>query len=129
VLWRTRALQFSGGPSAATGCWHALCDLKSGRRMRKTPPRRVALRGGPPPLRSFACRPEENVLVTDTSIRTRVGAVGIRIDGANRSLSAVRHLRTVHLVHSADQIASRRARSSRLNRWDASQNGAWPTPR
>src|SRR5581483_10651222 len=40
-------------------------------------------------LWSFARPPEEDVLVTDTSIRARVGAVGICVDGPNRGLPAV----------------------------------------
>jgi hypothetical protein len=50
---------------------------------------------GVTPLRSLARRPEENVLVTHTSIRTHVGAVGIRVDSANRSFPAVRDGRLI----------------------------------
>jgi hypothetical protein len=46
-------------------------------------------------LQSFARYPEEDILITDTSIGTGVGAVGIGVDGANRGLSAVRDGRLV----------------------------------
>jgi hypothetical protein len=48
------------------------------------------------PLWSFASSPEENIVIPDTPVRTHVGAVGIRVDGANRGLPAVSNGRLVN---------------------------------